>query len=272
MGILRFIHFVAVSILVVVCTSNGFAGALSDNSFYVGGGLGYSTYGSLEDLFVEPGSDDKFDEATVGFGLFAGWELIPRYLSVEVSYVDFGDVESESRETVTSGSGSELYVTTLSGRTTATGISLRGSMPFGDRLSAFAKLGISAWEFKYAYEDEVFLNGVEYDELSYKFRKTEDDNDLFFSVGMEYRLTEDLFIYGEYFSQQAEYSASDGSSYSWFEASSLMAGVRWQFSPPPRSSSRKKSDGTTKSSGPRDVTACDERFKDVSGLMCRGRD
>ena len=118
----------------------------------------------------------------------------------------------------------------------------------------------------------MYINGVQYEERSSKFNRTEDDNDLFFSLGMEYRLTQDLFIYGEYFSQQAEYSASDGSSYSWFEASSIMAGVRWQFPPPSTSGSRKSADGSAKSSGARDVTACDERFKDVSGLMCRGRD
>ncbi|MCP5020084.1 MAG: outer membrane beta-barrel protein [Ketobacter sp.] len=272
MGILRFILPAVVAALGVIHTSNVCAGAFSDGRLYVGGGVGYSSYGSLEDLFVDPDLDNEFDDTAVGFGVFGGWELIPRYLSVELNYVDFGEVESELSETIMSGSGPELYITAMSGRTTTTGISLRGSIPFGDRLSAFAKLGISSWEFQYTYEDEVFLNGDQYEELTSKYSDTEDDNDLFFSVGMEYRLTEDLFIYGEYFSQQAEYSASDGSSYSWFEASSLMAGVRWQFSPPPRSSSRKKSDGTTKSSGSRDVTACDERFKDVSGLMCRGRD
>jgi len=153
MGILRFAYLAVVAALGVIYSSSAFAEAFSDNRLYIGGGLGYSSYGSLEDLFVDPDSDSEFDDSAVGFGIFGGWELIPRYLSVEVNYVDFGEVESELRETIIIGGDSELYISTLSGRTKTVGISLRGSMPFGDRLSAFAKLGISSWEFQYAYED-----------------------------------------------------------------------------------------------------------------------
>ncbi|RLT88956.1 MULTISPECIES: outer membrane beta-barrel protein [unclassified Ketobacter] len=232
---------------------------------YAGIGLGYSQYTSIEDFFLEPGSEDNqnfdIDENAFAYQLFAGWEFVPRYLALEFSYIDFGESQTDYRYSETSGSNSIEYKDSFHFKTTAMGIALKGSLPLGSSLSLFGKAGIATWDVDGKVRFETYFNGVEDTALSFETEEL-DGEDFFYSIGAEYHYSENLSLYAEYLIQEEEHEF-DGESYNYFEVSALSVGVIWRFDEPgPRS--RKHSDN-----GKRNITACDEKYKDVSGIICQ---
>jgi len=256
------------TLLVSSFTSQVFAGAYSN--IYAGAGLGYSKYSSIEEYFqglkTEPDESYEVDENDVAIHLFAGWEFVPRYLAVEFSYVDFGDAEAEFTEPFSANSFETID---FQFRTSAIGVALKGMLPLGKSLSVFGKAGIAMWELDAKARGETYLNGNFGDSYTLVDRNI-DGQDFFYSVGAEYHYSENLSIYGEYLMQEAEHDAN-GSTYNYFEAAILSAGITWRFDKPRRrssSSSDKGNESESGASGNRNITACDEKYKDVVGIIC----
>lgn len=256
--------------LLVYGFSNQAMADMSQN-IYAGIGLGMSNYSSFEDLFLAPeeNSNLNIDDSPIGYQFFAGWEFVPRYLALEFSYIDFGAAESDYSEEETVSGNAVRYEESVNVTTTAIGISLKGMLPLGESLSVFGKLGYATWEAEGKLKYDEYFDG----DLDNSYSATTDDidgNDFFYSIGAEYHHSKNLSLYAEYLMQEAEHDVG-GQSYNFFEASIISAGIQWRFDAPKRRSGRRgsDSDGEPDGSGKRNITACDEKYKDISGIICR---
>ena len=240
--------------------------ANSSQSFYAGVGLGLSNYGSLEDLYpdYEGYTDVSVDDSPIGFQLFAGWEVVPRYLAIEFSYANFGAAEITSIYKEVDGGNEFVEQEYLDVTTSAFGVALKGLLPLGESLSLFGKLGYASWEVDAKFRYEGYFNGV----LDSTYSGTSDNldgNDFFYSIGAEYHYSKNLSFFAEYLMQEAVLDES-GMSFEFFEASTISAGISWRFDSYGRRSGRRGSGAGD--DGKRNLTACDERFKEISGILC----
>lgn len=153
-----------------------------DPSFYAGGGLGYFRVED-QDFF---GADDDLDDEQVAFKLYGGMNF-NRWLAAELGYVNFGEASETSGDFEAQGAT----------------IALIGSWPIGN-FAPYVKVGQMFWE------SESDVLGVSDDE---------DGNDTFGGLGLQFSMTDNIKLRGEYERYQVEDADIDMAS----------VNLHWQF-------------------------------------------
>ena len=152
--------------------------------------------------------------------------------------------------------------------TSAVGLALKGMLPLGESLSLFGKLGYAKWAVDGKLKGKEYVNGELNDSYSGSIEDVDGD-DFFYAIGAEYHYSKNLSFYAEYLKQEAEYDI-EGVTFNFFEASIISAGINWRFDAPRRRSGSRGSESNGETdSGKRNITACDEKYKDVSGIICQ---
>lgn len=255
----------AFSIVFLGAASSGFAFELNQN-FYVSGGAGLAQYdlSMNEDLAAsDPATTYEDEREPVAFQLVAGWNFMDS-ISAEFIYVNFGTWESTETELdpVTGDLEAEWYD---EGSISGFGFAARYDFAMSGKFDGYARVGLLSWEMDWESENTY----VVYDEV----RRTTtgfDGVDLLVSLGAKYSISDQLFIFAEvgYLDSDLEKSFGDGDKIDEdFGVQSFFGGVQYYFSPPVR----KRFDGSTvesKDERTREVTACDPKYKDISGIMC----
>lgn len=259
MGLKRFSLYVFSSVLSLLFTQHGFA---SDSKLYLGAALGSSSYSSVEDLFLELGDGGTSDitDTAVAYQVQMGWE-INQYVGIEIAYTDFGEAESDYRYSAVVNGHDALAQSHYEANLVSTSVSVKGMLPLGDEFRVFAKVGYSGWDAEVTWDEALYFDG-NLDSRS-KGSVEVDGDDLFYSLGAEYRLTNSIVLSGEYLTQLAEYDDLSGNSYDWFEASAITIGIRWQFD-----TQVFNRNGPDSQYGNRKLTACDDKYKDIAGAIC----
>ena len=222
-----------------------------DGSPYVGGGVGYSVYDGLDDLASDEDAVDfqRTSKNALGFQAFAGWTF-PGYYSLELSVADFGEFEINEAEYV----GNETYSTDITGGITGTGIGMRYDWAESNSMNAYGRIGVMRWEATW----DVDQYSTDSDEV---FRSEGNTNgtEFYIGVGGQYRIMSTLYAYVEGYYLDAKFD-QDG-----FDTKqrvySVFGGIMYRFGEVGRHS------GTT-DKRTREVTACDPKYKDISGVMC----
>jgi hypothetical protein len=133
--------------------------------FYLGGGLGFSSYDIAD--FNEEYANLRFEDDTFGFKFFAGYRIF-RYLAVEASYTDYGNVTRH-----------EEYITReyreLKVSIDAWDVSVVGMLPLSSKTNLFGKVGYAPWN-----ADVRLTLGDEVEDQS------RDGNDITVGVGIDF--------------------------------------------------------------------------------------
>ncbi|MBF6023129.1 outer membrane beta-barrel protein [Lysobacter niastensis] len=147
------------ALLAAVLGASALSAQAADKGFYAGAGVGQS--------FVD---EQAYDDEDTAFSVFGGYQF-NRYFGLEAGYADFGKIEPQ-------GAGRALeadsaYLTAV------------GTLPITEKFSAYAKAGFHAWNLDDAIPG---LTG------------TNDDSgtDPTYGVGVQYRLTDQVALRGEY--------------------------------------------------------------------------
>ncbi len=147
------------ALLAAVLGASALSAQAADKGVYAGAGVGQS--------FVD---EQAYDDEDTAFSVFGGYQF-NRYFGLEAGYADFGKIEPQ-------GAGRALeadsaYLTAV------------GTLPITEKFSAYAKAGFHAWNLDDAIPG---LTG------------TNDDSgtDPTYGVGVQYRLTDQVALRGEY--------------------------------------------------------------------------
>lgn len=135
---------------------------------YFGADLGNSTYKA-----------GGVSESATGFRLYAGMHINDN-LSVEGAWLNQGD--SEQSYTDPWGSGTETV--SLDGLQ----FSVLGKMPVQDNMDLFGRVGMYMWNASY----EDIYNGSTWATAD------DDGSDIFFGLGMDYKISENMAVRAEY--------------------------------------------------------------------------
>lgn len=117
------------AVLAAGCTLSGIALA-HDAGFYVSGSVGWSEIEVTTTPFSQAGVAAVADETDTAWKFQAGYQFSPHW-GVEAGHVDFGDYS------ITGGGGAAARVDAKAW--TLAGV---GTLPFGNGLAAFVKLGV----------------------------------------------------------------------------------------------------------------------------------
>lgn len=233
----------------------GMAGASwLDGSPYVAGGLSYSIYDGLDDVASDRDTVDRqrISKNAFGFMGVAGWTF-PQGYSLEIAYADFGDFEMTESDGFSAG--------TLNSKVTGnfTGKSIGGRYDWAqsDAMNLYARVGVMRWEAAWDTVQVYVEPGLR--EVT-RLSSDTDGSDLYVAVGGQYELASNLFAYAEAYYLDAKFD-KDG-----FAAKepvyAVYGGVMFRFGSVARPS------GSTDKRA-REVTACDPKYQDISGVMCQ---
>ncbi len=147
------------ALLAAVLGASALSAQAADKGFYAGAGVGQS--------FVD---EQAYDDEDTAFSVFGGYQF-NRYFGLEAGYADFGKIEPQ-------GAGRALEADTAY-------LTAVGTLPITEKFSAYAKAGFHAWNLDDAIPG---LTG------------TNDDSgtDPTYGVGVQYRLTDQVALRGEY--------------------------------------------------------------------------
>lgn len=251
--------------LLCVGTSSAMAFELKTN-FYLSGGAGASQYDlSLFEDYAKGDPDVVYEDESEGiaYSLTAGWNFVDQF-SVELFYMDFGSWEA-TQEDIDSFTGELDDYDKDEGDISGFGLAARYDVAVTSRFDAYIRLGMFSWDmdiessgYNYVYQEE--------DRGTIGF----DGTDLFAALGMKYALSDKIFLFAEVnaLDSELEKDFGDGDKLSEdFGVTSIIGGVQYYFSAP----TRKRIDGSSVQSDAernRDITACDPKYKDISGVMC----
>jgi len=124
-------------LLVIVFVAMAVPASAGDRGFYVGGGLGFSSFDP--DDFNPDYGDLRFEEENFGLKVFGGYQIL-RFLAVEVSYNDFGNVKRWQQHEL------QLHHQELNVGINAFDASVVGILPVGKKVDLFAKVGVASWD------------------------------------------------------------------------------------------------------------------------------
>ena len=229
------------------------ATAASEPSFYSTIGLGYTVYENLEEDYgnVFDGSSVEADD-TFGGELSLGWQFMPA-LSAEILYVNFGEYSVTERFDGVVDETREIYRGEESGTLETAGLALRAELPLGDRIELFGRLALVHWEID-SEGKEVGSSG---DDVTYTGTWESmgglEGTDPMLAFGGSFEVVDDLSVYGEYLWFKAEKEKWEQTAYG------LFVGLKYDFDAGPS----KRPDGRNRS-----MTACDPKYKDISGIAC----
>ncbi|TWX73808.1 outer membrane beta-barrel protein [Colwellia sp. C1TZA3] len=168
-----------------VTYANESSGTSSDG-FYVGASLGQSSFDiDTEDLDLSSNGD--YDDTDVSLKMLAGYSF-NQYFSLEVSYVDFGQVAvtdnySQSSVNVAVGMTSELTGFTAS---------IIAGYPLSEEFTIYAKAGANAWEADTSVRTSA--SGIDFE---INESETNDGTDVFVGLGLSYNF-QSFSVRGEY--------------------------------------------------------------------------
>lgn len=255
----------AFSIFVFGAASSVYGFELNQN-FYVSGGAGLSHYDlSISEALADsdPATTYEDESNPVAFQFVAGWNLVDS-VSVEFVYLNFGAWESTETE-LESGTGALVAEWHDEGSISGIGFASRYDFALADRVDGYARVGLLSWEMEweskstYVAYDEVDRTTIDFDGV-----------DLLVSLGARYFISDRLFIFAEvaYLDSYLEKSFGPDDKISEdFAVQAFFGGIQYYFSSPVR----KRFDGSVVEqvdSRARDITACDPKYKDISGVMC----
>jgi OmpA-OmpF porin, OOP family len=159
--------------------------AAADSGFYVGAGLGGTQFKV---------DDADFKEDYLGGKLFAGFAF-NRYFAAELSYFDGEGVEQRVVD--------PFEDSTLEIDTRGVALSAVGSVPLGERVALFGKVGYAF------YHTSIDLRGTDGgDDIG--FSDSDDDSDLTFGAGVKVNVTDRFSLQGEYEHLSLDGVADDG--------------------------------------------------------------
>lgn len=237
-----------------------------DGRPYVGGGVSYTVYDGLDDVASDKDAVDYQSISKNAFGLmgFVGWTF-PKGYSLELSYADFGEFEISEHTNVDSGDPTvnAVIYDDVSGSITGKAIGMRYDWSQHESMNAYARIGVMRWEAAWDISTRYEERDAATNELLYNSATNDESNtdgsDLYIGVGGQYEILHNLFAYAEGYYLDAKFD-KDG-----FDVNervfAVFGGVKYQFGDvtrPSGATDRRK----------RDVTACDPKYKDVSGLAC----
>lgn len=235
-------------------------------NFYLGGGLGGSQYdlSSIEDLADSDDNSIYEDESeAVAFSLMAGWNFTDSF-SGEFVYMDFGSWET-TEEDIDPESGMLDARWQKEGKISGFGFAIRYDLAMSSNFDAYARLGMLSWEMDIESVDDYYY----YDEFESSTTGF-DGTDLFLTLGLRYALNDKIFLFAEATALDSalEENFGDGDTLNEdFGVISVVGGVQYYFSAP----IRKRIDGSVvkaETEQSRDITACDPKYRDISGIMC----
>jgi hypothetical protein len=144
-----------VTTLILSAASITLINANAATNFYVGGSAGYSalntpTGSAFTVTNTDPGetvyeTGSKNDAGGFGSGLFAGYTINP-FWAVELGYTNYAETSYESSQSGydnASPTDISTNTATLSYNTYSVDLFFKGTLPLQEKLSAFAKVGVS---------------------------------------------------------------------------------------------------------------------------------
>lgn len=190
------------------------------------GVIGFQQSNADENLsaLTQMGLPSSDDDGGVNFGL--GYEY-NKYIAVELGFVDLGNVLSIGQGTFNDGGGGGPVSGSYAGipysytagaqgdlnlNTEVEGFTLGGlfSYPFTEKASVYAKAGVYFWDMETTGSGEVTngnltINGTTYNSGFGAFTTSvsDDGNDLFYGVGLEYDFTDAMSVRADYTAYEA---------------------------------------------------------------------
>jgi OOP family OmpA-OmpF porin len=146
---------------------------------YMGIGMGLASYSeSYSELDTDGYFDYSFDDSDTGFNIYGGLKF-NEYFGFELSYTDFGKQNGSMSIYDYLYDVGGIYDASL--EVSGFGVSVVGFFPLSDDLNLFLKAGTFAWD--------VDLSVGPYS-------GSDDDSDLLFGFGAEYRLNDQFSLRG----------------------------------------------------------------------------
>lgn len=222
-----------------------------DGRPYIGAGASYSIYDNLHDLASD--RDDvtrqRLSKNTFGFTGVAGWTFPGNY-SLEIGYTDFGEFEIEELDEPAS---TEVNI---DGSMTGKSIGMRYDWSESRSMNVYGRVGVMRWELAWDGTSTTTQPGLV---TTSRFSSDTDGTDFYYAIGGQYQLMPNLYAYVEGYLLDGKFDkdgfGSDQRVYA------VYGGIRFRFGDVARPS------GTT-DKRTREVTACDPKYKDLSGIMC----
>lgn len=234
-----------------------------DGRPYIGAGASYSIYDNLHDLASDRDTvtRQRITKNAFGFAFVGGWTFPGNY-SLEIGYTDFGDFEVE--ELISYGSAGSDSVK-VDGSMTGKSLGVRYDWLGSDNMNLYGRVGVMRWEMEWdtvqrsVRATPFACNGNMRQDCVGRSTSDTDGSDFYVGVGGQYELMPNFFAYIEGYMLDAEFDKDGfGSDQRVF---AVYGGLRFRLGAVARAS------GTT-DKRTREVTACDPKYKDISGVMC----
>ncbi|MAR93075.1 MAG: outer membrane beta-barrel protein [Pseudomonadota bacterium] len=248
----RFSFGVLLGVLLATSAYGAERGFSNSGLIYFGGSLGQSSYDELDDLAVEGDAvtDVSVSKDAIGVELFAGLSLL-EVLALEMAIIDLGDFRIKEEYV----NGADRLDSKLTGQTRAAGGLIKLALPVNADVDVYARLGAMYWKTEVDISSKSYSSGVYQGLVSDSIDA--DGVAPFVSLGTEYRVNANYALTLEYKYLDAE--IDDDGVTSDQPVSGIYAGFKYYLGGTKLSRSYEKR---------RRITACDEEFRDVSGLIC----
>ncbi|MEX0451056.1 outer membrane beta-barrel protein [Spiribacter sp. 218] len=163
-------------------TTAGSLHAQEKIDWYVGAGIGDSTYDTGVNSLSGTASLDEDDRTAK---IFAGASFSPN-LAIELQYADLGEATLTGNNGDRFNINDSAFVFTSDNARIASegesiGVSVVGSLPVSDRVNAFGRVGLHAWDVS-----------AEVTTPDQRTELEDDGTDIFFGVGVEIALIEQV--------------------------------------------------------------------------------
>ena len=219
---------------------------------YVSLGVGYTIYDGLDDVSADPEDVDRLriNKNTTGYIAYGGWAF-PNGYSLELSYGSFGEFD------ITSDDSDGVYKsnTKVTGEIDGTGIGVRHDWTFSESVDIYGRIGVMRWE---AVWDVVTV--IKPTDKVLKGDNDTNGTEFYLGVGAQYEIVRNVFLYaeGHYLDARFDQDGFDDK----MPVYGLFGGVMVRFGGLGQRSAVRKSTG-------RDMTVCDPKYKDISGVACQ---
>lgn len=252
--------------------------AMSAVSFYAEGAVGFTSTADFEDMVNEEfdasligdyyqglGLSLEADDYNVGGNMFVGLAF-NRFISMELAYFKYRDFSADFHKSVVELDGDGIPVGVadlgLKGKMAAStfGIGARLDVPISSNVGLFGRLGVHEWRQEVSYSGSAISYWTSQVPQSIDTITTSTDTGFNFygGVGAKFKLAERTSIYVEL---NAVNMGEDE-----FEIMVLgtYLGLRYDFAGSTQSENARRAQQNDK----RAVTACDPKYKDISGIAC----
>lgn len=151
------------------------------------------------------------DEVSIGV---RGAYTLNKHFAIEAAYHNYG----EAKNSYVDEFGDDIRETV---ETTAINLGIKGSLPFENGFSLYARAGIALWDLSIKETDSAFPGEV--------FSIEDDGNDIYYGVGAQLDLSDKFFIGAEYTITDMEAEASFMNISFDHEVTNLSVSVGYRF-------------------------------------------